>query len=362
MNDGGHRMVKYGAAAVILALYTAISAWIVAGEGKAYREAIARKSNPPVSTTVDNGPVEESVKSIAPEPEPAPEPSSPLAPVKEPKAAPAHPVRTPSPEPAHSPEPSGHASPPSPAPAVAKARHLDPFWKEPDQEKVWDFDSFTVKDERELGAALHRMVLHDHAEIDSGPLQKRLEDAAKPYLAACSRKDGSEYTFTVLDCPRLNVFSHPGGYIYVCKGLFDWIAEDEDYALGFILAHEIAHVDMEHAIACVRDPDVKKNFKFGSALLFYAVVIPGGYLKPQEQAADDWATRQMLKAGRSRYETLAFLRRLEDYAKSHGFENKRKTPIDPPPVPILDNHIRAHPIPRARLEEVKAIIDRLQKI
>ena len=196
--------------------------------------------------------------------------------------------------------------------------------------------------------------------MNSGPLQKRLEDAAKPFLAAITRKD-LEYTFTVLDCPRLNVFSLPGGYIYVCKGLFDWIAEDEDYALGFILAHEIAHVNMAHAITCMRDPDIKKNFKFGTSLFFYAAMIPGGYLKPQDQAADRWAVEQMLKAGRSRYETLAFLRRLEDYAKVNGFENKRKTPIDPPPVPILDNHIRAaYPIPRTRLEDAKALIDRLR--
>ena len=67
----------------------------------------------------------------------------------------------------------------------------------------------------------------------------------------------------------------------------------------------------------------------------------------------------MVRDGKTRYEILAFLRRLEDYARVNGFENKRKAPSEAPTVPILDNHIRAHPIPRDRLEEAKALIDRL---
>ena len=42
----------------------------------------------------------------------------------------------------------------------------------------------------------------------------------------------------------VNAFSTPGGYIYVSRGLFDLIGEDEDYALRFAVGHEIAHVDL----------------------------------------------------------------------------------------------------------------------
>lgn len=347
MSGGGIRLVKFGAGAVILALYAAVSAWIVAGEGKAYRESIASKSAPAPAPVADPGPVESPATPAPKVPEPPPEPT---------------PAPTPSPPPAVKKEashPAPRADRTNPAPAKKAAAHKpDPFWNEPDQQKIWDFDQFTADDERNLGRALHRMVLRDHAEVDDGTLIKRMENAAKPYLAAVSRKD-VEYTFTVLDCPHLNVFSHPGGYIYVCKGLFDWIAEDEEYALGFILGHEIAHVDLGHAVVCMRDPEIKKNFKFGTSFFFYAVLLPGGYLKKQDQEADHWVVERMLKAGRTRYEMLAFLRRLEDYSRSNGFENKRLIPTDPPKVPILDNHIRAHPIPRSRLEEAKTFIDRV---
>ena len=97
---------------------------------------------------------------------------------------------------------------------------------------------------------------------------RRLEEAAEPYLESVARK-GLTYTFTVLDCDESNAFSHPGGYVYVCRGLFDWIAEEEDYALEFVVAHEMAHVDLGHAADCLRDPEVKK-IDTGTVPLFYA--------------------------------------------------------------------------------------------
>ena len=262
MSDGGSPMVKYGVAAVLLGVYAAISTWLVAGEGKAYREAIALKKSGPAPEP-DEAPIQG--------PEPPPQPSTLTGPTPVPQPSPPPVIAVASP-------PSPPAAPADRAPPApvkkAEGRKLDPFWNEPDQEKVWDFDKLTAADERELGRTLNRMVLRDHAELDTGPLPKRLQDAAKPYTAAVTRKD-VKYTFTVLDCPRLNVFSHPGGYIYVCKGLFDWIAEDEDYALGYILAHEIAHVDLAHAVVCMRDPEIRKNFKFGTSLFFYAALLPG---------------------------------------------------------------------------------------
>lgn len=165
-----------------------------------------------------------------------------------------------------------------------------------------------------------------------------------------------KYTFTVLDCESPNAFSLPGGSIFVCRGLFDWISEDEGYALEFLIAHEMAHVDLAHAVNCLRDPAAKK-LQLGTVPLFYFVVIPWGYKPEQEFEADRWAMERMTRLGRSRYETLAFLRKLEDYSKSNGFENEPMKPMEEPKVPWLDNHIRTHPIPRDRLKRLKSLMD-----
>ena len=343
MSQGrGIGALKSGIVAGVLLLYAGVCSWVVSGMGDDYRKQAAKK----LASAPETPPLERTslpatdAKALARAPEPTP-----------PTVLQVEPVAPPTPRPVKPPRAVAKAAPTKP---------IDPFWNEPAQLKKWDLDHLTPEGERELGAALHEMVLHDHPEVDEGPLLKRVKDAAKPYLEARTRKDVN-YTFTVLDCPQFNVFSHPGGYIYVCKETFDWISEDEDHALGFVLAHEIAHVDLAHAVICLRSDDVKK-LDVGTVFLFNAVMIPAGYFPEQfDYDADRWAVERMLRAGRSRYEVLAFLRKLEDYAKASKFEYKRKKPNDEPRVRPLDNHIRAHPIPSDRLEAVRALIEKYQK-
>ena len=111
----------------------------------------------------------------------------------------------------------------------------------------------------------------------------RLAAAAEPFLKARSRP-GVRYTFTVLDCPEVNAFSHPGGYIYACRGLFDLIAQDEDQALEFLIGHEIAHVDQAHAIICLQAPELLDKGP-GTSPLFCSTILPLAYTEAQELEA-----------------------------------------------------------------------------
>jgi predicted Zn-dependent protease len=345
---------RLGLAALIACAYIGASAWLIRGQGEAYRtqlreERSALAGNLAPSTIIDEkrvekGPPPPTVRppeSVGPSPV-ATRPAEPPAPTEERKA-------TPAPSIARAPEPPAPASP-APASPV-----LDPFWEQPDQKKVWDVDHLTTEDERRLGEALHQMVLKFHRPVEEGPLPRRVEEAAEPFLKSLSR-DGLSYTFTVLDCDESNAFSHPGGYVYVCKGIFDWIAEDEDYALGFLLAHEIAHVDLDHALECLRDPEVRA-IKAATVPLFYSLIIPWGYKEEQDFAADRWAWKRMNQAGSSRREVLAFLRKLEDHAERNGYANLRKRPPDNPRIAPLDHHLRSHPIPRSRLKTLLKVID-----
>ena len=99
-----------------------------------------------------------------------------------------------------------------------------------------------------------------------------LEDAAKPFLETVARKD-IHYTFEIMDSDEVNAFSHPGGYVYVNRGLFGLIGEDEDYALQFAVGNEIAHVDLRHAIKCLQDPDIKE-MSGGTIRKLYWLIIP----------------------------------------------------------------------------------------
>ena len=135
----------------------------------------------------------------------------------------------------------------------------------------------------------------------------------------------------------------------------DWIGEDQDYALEFILAHEIAHVDFRHALACLEDPGVLK-LRMGTLLEFFVLIFPRGYYPDRlDYEADAWAYQQMKRLDRTKRECLAFLRKLEVYARDKGFENGRVllNKPDQDTLPI-ENHLRAHPAAYKRLKQLEA--------
>ena len=76
-----------------------------------------------------------------------------------------------------------------------------------------------------------------------------------------------------MDSNEVNAFSHPGGYVYVNRGLFDLVGEDEDYALQFAVGIEIAHVDLQHAMKCLQDPDFKV-MSGGTIRKLYWLILP----------------------------------------------------------------------------------------
>ncbi len=52
------------------------------------------------------------------------------------------------------------------------------------------------------------------------------------------------YSFKIVDDKDVNAFSLPGGFIYVNKGLLDYVHSDDE--LAGVLAHEVAHASHHH--------------------------------------------------------------------------------------------------------------------
>ncbi len=220
-----------------------------------------------------------------------------------------------------------------------------------------------------LGDQLHQLIMQLNPK-DDGPGILRIKEAAKPLEAFCSRKEIS-YQYTILSSEIANAFSHPGGYIYISRKLLDMIPEDQDEALQFLIGNEIAHVDMRHAIQCLQSPSVKQ-IAAGTLWKLYFVIIPHAYPDELEFAADQWAYRAMKRIGRSDYECLRFLRKLESYANAQDFadghrdlqgllkldggESKANLIISP-----IDNHLRAHTAPKSRLDKLKQLKDQFAK-
>jgi len=374
-------MLKNSIAALLACLYIGLSVWLVRGEGQSYREGLKRGRTPrSVTEPSDLGTARQAGNSsnvaAAParvtEPEPRNvEPHESVA--AAPDTAPASP--TPAAEHARSKQ-AGHGKakaknaptdppqvavhkPASPKPDSSKTadtRHekLDTFWSMPEAQKKWDLAKLDDQNEMRLGQDLHAMIVQFNPPTSNGALQERVYKAAKPIQARITRKD-IHYNFTILDSDDINAFSHPGGYVYLSRGMFPFIGE-EDAVLQFVLAHEIAHVDHQDMIHCLQDPGVQ-SIDMSTLQKVYFIILPLGYLDQQEFAADQWAYRQLIALDHTRYEALKFLRKLKGYATEHEFgEGRVNYKLRPGSSPV-QNHLWANTAAWRRLDELESFVN-----
>ncbi len=129
-------------------------------------------------------------------------------------------------------------------------------------------------------------------------------------------------------------------------------------ALQFAVGHEIAHVDLQHAIKCLQDPGVRKMTD-GTLRKLYWMVIPLGYLVSDKVnhdfLADEWVFTRMRTLDRTNRETLAFLKKLDGYAVKHGFREGRAKVRLGPESSLLDIHYRRQTAAHKRLDHLLAI-------
>jgi Zn-dependent protease with chaperone function len=212
--------------------------------------------------------------------------------------------------------------------------------------RSWDLSKLTADDEARIGLALHSLVASVSPPLPGGPWVDRIQAAQESLCRSSTiRQSRYEYRVFVLDSDIFNAFSHPGGYIYVSRALIDAFGQDEPYGLEFALAHEMAHVEAHDALACLQFRDMKElaeKEKLGTAEMIFGLVIPRGYTREMEFAADRWALQRMAELDEyGRREALDFLRKLVGRARIDRF-SQGELPLDPNLSPNpLDNHIRA---------------------
>ena len=231
-----------------------------------------------------------------------------------------------------------------------------------------DLSNLSAEDEERLGFELNKELtsLQLPGEIPGeAEYRERADRVAKLFSDACERKD-IHYTITVLDYDAVNAFSTPGGYIYISRGLFDLVGDDDDDALEFVLAHEIAHVDLRHTLRAISELNAKtkKDKKDHDTLKQCLYPVPIAYPNAMEFEADDWAWKRMKALGRSRLSALAFIRRFESYANDKDAKDEDGKPVHYFPggrrlpeanTDILANHYRAHPSATERRMRADAI-------
>jgi hypothetical protein len=211
--------------------------------------------------------------------------------------------------------------------------------------------------ERELGREVHRIVLKNQKRIDNPSTEARIKELAEPILAIRGRR-GVNYTFTLLNDPTVNAFSHVGGYIYVHKGLLEVARTDVE--LQFVLGHEIGHVDLKHVLRgfAYSLPIGKWSHEVVAQLAqiaYYRIAV--GYNQELEFEADEYGFRRMLKIGRTRDEALAFPAHFARYAVEKGWDkgNRRPASIPGGVLQEVQNHFKTHPPADQRLKRLEGL-------
>jgi len=148
-----------------------------------------------------------------------------------------------------------------------------------------------------------------------------------PALYGSSEVVKFDYTFKIIDDKEVNAFSLPGGYVYVNKGLLDFVQSDHE--LAAVIAHEVVHAAHHHMIQLLREQEKLDN-KIAILLLagllgkvpgpdlgnivmgaqLYRIAKVSGYGQQAERDADLAGIRYMMKANYNPVGMLTFLERL----------------------------------------------------
>ena len=126
--------------------------------------------------------------------------------------------------------------------------------------------------------------------------------------AKASQRPELTYTFTVLDSDEINAFTTGGGYVYITRGIMNYLNNEAE--LEAVLGHEIGHVCARHP---VRQQSKSVLSGIGAAAVgiftgspdlaglanYAGAALVSGYGRDQELEADRLGAEYLVKTGYS---------------------------------------------------------------
>ena len=158
--------------------------------------------------------------------------------------------------------------------------------------------------------------------VQDDDLQARVDNIGQRLVAVCDRQDLT-YSFKVLNSDEVNAMAVPGGFIYVFKGLLDYMPSDDE--LAGVLGHEVGHIVKRHSV---------KQVEKQMALTLLTIILTkgqgfiladatmqalmAGYSRSDEREADEQGFALSNKAGFNPYSMLITVSKLQDLADAKG--------------------------------------------
>ena len=174
----------------------------------------------------------------------------------------------------------------------------------------------STQQEIDLGKGVAKDLEKKYGVVNDPELQERVSRLGASIVAVSDRKD-LPYTFKVLNSKEVNALAVPGGYIYLFKGLIDYMPSDHE--LAGIIGHEVGHIVKKHTVVQIeRSLAVGVLFAilFGnsnSAILgdLISNALMSGYSREAEREADQLGVTHTMRAGYNPYSMLIGMEKLE---------------------------------------------------
>ncbi len=132
---------------------------------------------------------------------------------------------------------------------------------------------YSPEQEYYLGRAVAAAAVARYGLDPNELYQQYVRNVGATLVATSERLKGTYggYHFAVLDTDEANGISGPGGYVFVTRGAFERCQSEDE--LAGILAHELAHVSLQHGEAVIRSG---RTHQAAMATLFRVASAAGG--------------------------------------------------------------------------------------
>jgi len=183
------------------------------------------------------------------------------------------------------------------------------------------------QEEINMGKEVATKLEAQYGVVHDDDLQERVERIGQSLVKQCSRQD-LPYTFKVLNTSDVNALSLPGGFVYVFKGLVDFMPSDDE--LAGVLGHEIGHVVKRHSVHQIEKQLALSLLTIlvgaasgdpGAGIMLATTasqVLMAGYSRADEREADEQGFLLTNKAGYNPYSIYVTMCKLNDLSKEQG--------------------------------------------
>lgn len=226
---------------------------------------------------------------------------------------------------------------------------------------VFQSEAGEIKRSKEV----HPMLLQQFGGVyDDQQVQAYVNEVGQR-AAKVGHRPELQYTFTVLDSEDINAFTTGGGYVYITRGIMNYLNSEAE--LTAVLGHEIGHITARHP---VRQQSKSTLAGIGAAAVgiftgsgdlaglanYAGAALISGYGRDQELEADRLGAEYLVKEGYApehMIDVVRLLKNQELFEIQRAREEKRKPRV-------YHGVFASHPDNDQRLSEVVKAADKLE--